>query len=808
MINGSKLNMGVLREMVDPNYHRGDRNIGFNVNFGENALSGLNEAQSNMVERIQQAYDAHVQNLAATLEPVKVEGQEEEIEPKAQVEIALDTEFSAYLQNKVQTAGHNVLQNPAHTAYRYVFLNPNPWIDPYAQYTIRDRNHRAVAADISHDDRELIRAIWLALNDEKFPISETYSREDAKVEFIKQLSMLGRAHNWDGSRWVWKNFKDQDGIVTRRQVEEEYDDGGYDKPSCASGVRQRLTQFVMLALQEEPNARVLNTNLMREKYREEMLAELPGKNNVFNAINQMDSKTLQELKAVLEDMVIMGDSIEDRDAKEQALLRQLQSHNTNDVTQFINQCIAYYGPIRLQQKLTEKVEYHGKNYENYGQLILHFVDKPWVVFYDQIVERINARMKTLDPKAGKTDPKPADTKAPVAANNTKDDGAIEQNVETLREQLVMLSIQMNNQGLMEQVIGADDNAVKQLAQGYRAQLPKPQAAPSATPPKAQADAEQQARQKELRLREEAANAAREAEAARVAQALREAQQAADQVNAADEALRQQAIEHAFATQNEVLAAQMMDADIEVVREVLEAIRVQTEEAARREQAEAARQAELARQQVEAARQAELARQQAEAARQAELARQQAEATRLAELARQQAEAARQAEMARQQAEAARQAELARQQAEAARQAEIVRQLAVAARQAEAARLAQAQAAARQPQPSPLLAAYTASRQVAAQPAAPAAPQVKPEYAALFVSDVAKQVLAVLNRDERVSRMFNELNLAVAQRFVNGIKQQTLTAFSSMNGATQIAFLTRFAAPAPVAANRPANPNKM
>jgi hypothetical protein len=112
-----------------------------------------------------------------------------------------------------------------------------------------------------------------------------------------------------------------------------------------------------------------------------------------------------------------------------------------------------------------------------------------------------------------------------------------------------------------------------------------------------------------------------------------------------------------------------------------------QEAARKvaAEAEAARQAEIAKQQMaavqtggelhrfKAARQAEIARQQAEAARQAEIAKQQAEAARQAEIARQQAEAARQAEIARQQAEAARQAEIAKQQAEAARKAEIARQ---------------------------------------------------------------------------------------------------------------------------------------
>ncbi|MGE3318738.1 MAG: hypothetical protein AB7I18_05525 [Candidatus Berkiella sp.] len=735
MIKGSNctIQWAELKAQVDPNNYQNLPNNAYQANgypnqYGYQANGYGNyygyQANPQQAQVGYSAYDPQNEQQRSTLEristafPIRSQAEKDRI----------DEEMKQYFLAEANKGDMvNRLHNVAHTAYRYLFLNPNPMIDPNSGFAVHDRyNGRAVAANIDPEHRDLIRSIWLALKDEKFAISDAYSREDAKLELIKQLATLGRVHNWDHSRTVWKNIKGR-----QVQVQEDYDDGRLDNPSCNTGVPRRLTQFAMLVLKEDPNERVLNSNLMREKFREEMLAETAGKNTVFNVIARMDLQTANKLKDALDDLVAVnvGDfsAVEKED---QALLRQIQCYTTQDLQNFITQCKTYYGDKRICQKLVDKLRYHEKSFDNYGQLALYFAEDVWSVYYDQIKESINKRISELDPSAPKPVAKLDEQNLPAVVMSAEE-------IQRLREQLTMFSLQTNNQGLMNATLAADANELNRLAAQYRNELARAaEAAQQAEQARLQQAAAAAEREAQRRLQEEAAR--RQAEENRLAQEALRQEQAIQQAQQAEEALRQQALNHAFATNNEVLAAQMMDADIAEVTAVLEAIRLQTAEAERREREEAARQ--------EAARQ--------EAVRQ--------EAARL---------------------EVARKEEEARQEGE--RLAGVLRQ-ALLRQQAQIAQQTPQQVV----QPSPLLAAYTASRQ---KPVQPAALQIKAELAALFTSDVAKQMLAVLNIEERVVYAFNQLNPQVTQLFVNGIKPETLETFKKMNGATQVGFLTKFAA---------------
>jgi len=119
-------------------------------------------------------------------------------------------------------------KHPVHTTFRFL-SRPNPWVSPYSPY--KDYDLTSYKADMAY--------YWMAVSDPNMPESDGYTREGRMDIFIKQIALIGRAHNWDETRpkvdtlgkAVYKN-----GI----RVQEEYDDGGADKPSCYSGMKRRF----------------------------------------------------------------------------------------------------------------------------------------------------------------------------------------------------------------------------------------------------------------------------------------------------------------------------------------------------------------------------------------------------------------------------------------------------------------------------------------------------------------------------------------------------------------------------------------
>ncbi|EHL32182.1 hypothetical protein [Legionella drancourtii] len=138
-------------------------------------------------------------------------------------------------------------QHEAHTAYRYL-SKPNPWMADNASYVYVYDNEQGQQTALRYSTFEeyqaLINLFYLAAFDEEAPAIDGYTLEGRKTLFIKQIALIGRAHNWDKSRVVTINGVvqyDQDGSPK----EEEYDDVSEgDKPSCYSGVLRRLMQSV------------------------------------------------------------------------------------------------------------------------------------------------------------------------------------------------------------------------------------------------------------------------------------------------------------------------------------------------------------------------------------------------------------------------------------------------------------------------------------------------------------------------------------------------------------------------------------
>jgi len=474
--NGLKIDWEQLSKLVDPQYNLPKGNIGTNVHGAEidirqareNAMDRLNTEQASIIDRLLERYE-EIENNPAIIAECEQQMKQYIIEqynkePAVYNGVKLPLAYDSF-RYQSDAEKQCYYAHPWHSAYRlfnfHVDKKPNPWQSP-------DANHLAEHVDphtlerfdgpnIPPREMAIIHAMWLALNDGEFAISDMHTYETAKAELCKIFGALVRAHNWDKDRPVYEEYKDHDGRAARRQktrynndgtmvyVTEEYDDNEADKPTCPWGVQTRLAQFVMLALKQDANERPLREAIVTGKFREELIADVKGKNTVFNVIDNMDLTTLTQTKVALDELVVFSfGNFDGLDEEQKNLLRRIQPYTTEDLADFIGTCKEYFGDYRFTQKLKGKIEYLTKRYGNYGQLVLGVAQNPWGVFYDAIAERIDKRKEEL-----KAELPPVDQKTPVAAVGNV--VAPVQNITDLRQQLLEFAVQTGNLQLIYQL---------------------------------------------------------------------------------------------------------------------------------------------------------------------------------------------------------------------------------------------------------------------------------------------------------------------------------------------------------------------
>lgn len=125
------------------------------------------------------------------------------------------------------------VNNPFHTVWRY-YLQPNPWLNPDADYVHRELDGTGWA-EIFKTDLENMAYMWLAASDPSIQPIHNYTKQQIIDLFVSGISSIARSHNWDTQRSVLKTIKGESVTVT-----EYYDDLTLDRPSCAIGVSKRL----------------------------------------------------------------------------------------------------------------------------------------------------------------------------------------------------------------------------------------------------------------------------------------------------------------------------------------------------------------------------------------------------------------------------------------------------------------------------------------------------------------------------------------------------------------------------------------
>lgn len=167
-------------------------------------------------------------------------------------------------------------QNDDHAALRWL-LKPNPWMAGDAAY-VRGNAREGRGYSTFEDYQSLIALFWLAASDENTRATDGHTLEGRMDNFIKELALIGRAHNWDRVR-----FNNTINAI------EEYDDLTGDKPSCYSGVKRRLFQSLI----GHPLLRPLNEDILEEEIRELARAHF------IKCLNSYNLPLLLQVKAAL-----------------------------------------------------------------------------------------------------------------------------------------------------------------------------------------------------------------------------------------------------------------------------------------------------------------------------------------------------------------------------------------------------------------------------------------------------------------------------------------------------------------------------
>ncbi len=294
-------------------------------------------------------------------------------------------------------------QHRAHTAYRYLFLRPNHWASLINTYPL------------SEQAREEIAYMWLAATDKSRKLPENYNREQILGEFTQSLYELCRAHNYDRSMPVLRSRRTDNGTEETYWENEHYDDLEGDKPTCGYGSRQRIFQFYMVFLNEDPSTRPLTSDLAKTKFVQEMVNESTFAGTLYNKLKLMDVKALDNVRNAIEKKII---TYEDLSVEEKTALDNLKFKHI-EIDAIVSEFKTYYGAARIEQIRSSDQPTVGLTAcASYEQMIRKLANEADVEFAEHLMRSIDQLKLKLNDR---TTPSPVLFSAPVptsAPSNT------------------------------------------------------------------------------------------------------------------------------------------------------------------------------------------------------------------------------------------------------------------------------------------------------------------------------------------------------------------------------------------------------
>lgn len=378
------------------------------ANRGEGAMAALTDAQQLVLERIHRLYDAQLaqRGLNAVMNELRTYLESQyAANPATHNGRNLPLDGSGFLNQGAAKKAY--YQHAEHSAWRYLFcrspnfggqFDSNPWIDPNAPYQQRNFQGESIYSDISQRNLRLIASLWLAANDEQ----RTTDTNAAKALLATNLAVCGRGHNWDHQRPA----KNPDGTnkydAFGAQAMEYYDDMQADKPTCGSGIEQRLIRSLMYhQVNEDPSSRLLNEQLVKQRFVEQWVQH--SQDNPHSIHSRLDSKPFQELfilKKWYEEYnsyyAPMQDSLDAGEQEECAIIKanldelfDLQAHH-HAIHNGMN---AWWTPGRMQERLNTPLRAGGAdNFASYSDYTDALKQNPMRYCYEEILSQFNATL--------------------------------------------------------------------------------------------------------------------------------------------------------------------------------------------------------------------------------------------------------------------------------------------------------------------------------------------------------------------------------------------------------------------------------
>lgn len=371
------------------------------ANRRENAMAELNENQVRDLGEIQSRYQDTVNtrgidSILAEIRGFLIEAYEKD--PVKHNGRNLPINYDRSLPNSVQALYY---QHKIHTAYRYLFLHPNPWISPRPSHATHHPNG-GHSATIEHNHKLRIAFLWLAASDRNRPLPEGYTQEQLKQVFAELiLAGAGRGHNWDKTRIKTKQVKNKTtGVLETVNETEEYDDGLPDNPTCGWGVSQWVTQFLTIIANDRPESRPLSTDIIKNKFKAILVAEGSNKDTIFNKLAALKKADLEATQEALKNLIVVN--LNDKDALEAAEKRLVEhlEFSKSTVDTMVNECKTFFGAERITAKTA--VTYQGKKFNNYEECLRHLANNVLQDFYNEIDAKIESLKKGPEAKKGKT----------------------------------------------------------------------------------------------------------------------------------------------------------------------------------------------------------------------------------------------------------------------------------------------------------------------------------------------------------------------------------------------------------------------
>ncbi len=256
---------------------------------------------------------------------------------------------------------HRYYQNKFHSAWRYLFARPNPWLSPDAKWAENG------ASKIQAQDFELIAYFWLAASDENAEGTDDFTLQTRCEHFVDIIAQFAREYNNEGP----------------------VDDLEKDKPTCDLGVRKRAAQL-LIGHPLSKQIKELNAFIMLKRIQAWFIAENENHDTLFSALEDLSEKEINQVSDALGNWIINCGDVDQIDTLILSFLK-LDNIIEDEPSHEFGKCLKEdYG---IEHLTDYPVEYQDSRYKNYLKLLSKVLKDPLKFFSSEIYNKVESLKK-------------------------------------------------------------------------------------------------------------------------------------------------------------------------------------------------------------------------------------------------------------------------------------------------------------------------------------------------------------------------------------------------------------------------------